>query len=916
MTHGDQTHEPLPDSEGRLQLALAVAKLGVWEVDLITRTVRWDEGCGRLYRLEPEEYPVKLDDYFPLVHPDDRERVQAAFSQAIAQKSVYEAEFRVVLKDGTIGWHSTLGQIILDDSGKAIRVVGVVQDVTVRRTAEQALRDSQERLTVAERIARLGSWRWDPRSEQVEWSETTFELYGLNPCDGAPDFQRYLSLVHPDDQPKARDRHLRMLAGADGYAGDLRVIRTDGEEIWVFSRARAIRDEAGRVIRVEGIDQDITERKLSEQALRRSEERLQLALSASQMGTYDWDILSGKLIWSSSHYEIFGYDPAEISELKYEHFINRVHPEDRPNVEKLLWESMAMKSDYAQEFRIVLPVGAIRWIASRGRYSYNPSGVAVRMLGVCQDISQFKEHESLVRQVTEQYRLLADHIADVVGILDAEGICLYVSPSLERLTGYLPEELIGRNAFELVHPGDLSRTQEAHAAARRGERSHFEFRVRRKDGQYIWVESVVKPICDAEGRLQSTVVSTRDISQRKLLEERVRQAEKLEAVGQLAGGIAHDFNNLLTVIQGCCRLLLAECPRDTLPADLLTNILQAGERGALLTRQLLAFSRQQMLKVEDFEPAKVTHESLEMLKRLLGDKIHIVEDFDYQAGTVRADRGQFDQVLMNLIVNARDAMPDGGTITVRVKAVTLDSTISSVDAHPGQYVCLSIEDQGTGMPSEIRDRVFEPFFTTKPHGRGTGLGLATVYGIVRQCGGFITVDSELGRGTCFRVYLPRHVSSTTPTPAAPSPPPPSGRQETILLVEDDESVRRFTTAVLRRHGYEVIAAASGEEALHQCQTQTRPPDLVVTDVLMPGMNGRQLADSLMSRFPGLKLLLVSGYTSEESLQQSSNNPLFAFLPKPFTPDELARTIREILDQPGPALPARPATLDHLADSRA
>ncbi|MGH7171399.1 MAG: HDOD domain-containing protein [Gemmataceae bacterium] len=384
-------------------------------------------------------------------------------------------------------------------------------------------------------------------------------------------------------------------------------------------------------------------------------------------------------------------------------------------------------------------------------------------------------------------------------------------------------------------------------------------------------------------------------------EEQLRQAQKMEAIGQLAGGVAHDFNNLLTIISGYSDLLLNGIlgPQDS-AREAVTEIRKAAERATTLTRQLLAFSRRQVLNPQVLVLNSVIQDMDKMLRRLIGEDVQLASLLAANLDAVKADPGQIEQVLLNLAVNARDAMPQGGRLTLETANVVLDETYtrSHPGIQPGPFVMLAVTDSGCGMDEATQARIFEPFFTTKGAGKGTGLGLATVYGIVKQSGGSIYVYSEVGRGTSFKVYLPRteETSIAHLRPAGPTPPARAGGQETLLIVEDDDSVRALTRTVLRGHSYNVIEAVDAEEALRWVEEHPQPIHLLVTDVVMPGMSGRALAERLSASRPELKVLYVSGYTDDAVVRHGLLEAEIAFLQKPFTPDALARKVRELLDQ--------------------
>ncbi|MBE7454113.1 MAG: response regulator [Kofleriaceae bacterium] len=389
----------------------------------------------------------------------------------------------------------------------------------------------------------------------------------------------------------------------------------------------------------------------------------------------------------------------------------------------------------------------------------------------------------------------------------------------------------------------------------------------------------------------------RDIAQRELTEAALRQAQKMEAVGRLAGGVAHDFNNILSVILTYAELLLEELPADSHLRTELEEIQRAGERATELTRQLLSFSRHQVVQPRVLELSAVIRGMERLLRRLLGEDIELVLRLPVCAN-VHADPSQIEQIVMNLAVNARDAMPRGGTMTIEVADVELDEAHAArhPGTAPGPHVVLAVRDDGVGIDPAVRERMFEPFFTTKEPGKGTGLGLSTVFGIVRQSGGHLEVESYPGDGATFRVYLPRTTRppETEPAPGRPAPQPGA---ETILLVEDDEQVRAMMAAVLRRSGYQVLDARHGAEALAVCERQAAPIALLVTDVVMPGMSGRELAERIQAVRPGLRVLYVSGYTEDAIVQHGVRDAGIAFLHKPITPDALLRKVRQVLDTP-------------------
>ena len=478
---------------------------------------------------------------------------------------------------------------------------------------------------------------------------------------------------------------------------------------------------------------------------------------------------------------------------------------------------------------------------------------------------------------------------------------LYASPGFERLTGYAAPEIVGRNCRFLQCPEtDPATVAQVRQAIREGRPCAVEILNHRKDGTHFWNALSISPIMDAEGRVTHFVGVQADITERRRLEAQYLQSQKMEAVGRLAGGVAHDFNNLLTVIQGYGAMLLGSLGPDNPSHELVGEMTRAGERAAALTRQLLAFSRQSVLAPRVLDLNAVVLDLEKMLRRVIGEDIDLAANLGPALGRVKADLGQIEQVLMNLAVNARDAMPTGGKLTIETRNIEVDEDGARrhTGLRPGRYILLAVGDTGHGMTPEVQARIFEPFFTTKEKGKGTGLGLATVHGIVQQAGGHVGVHSRPGAGTTFQVYLPRVEEMASPArPAAGGRAAPKGT-ETILLVEDEDSVRALTRLVLHGAGYRVLEASDGGEALEVGALHTGPIHLLLSDVVMPVLGGRQLAERLLTLHPEMKVLFQSGYTDDAVVRHGLSQETVHFLQKPFTPAALTQKVREVLDSAG------------------
>jgi PAS domain S-box-containing protein len=529
------------------------------------------------------------------------------------------------------------------------------------------------------------------------------------------------------------------------------------------------------------------------------------------------------------------------------------------------------------------------------------------MVVILFDITERKRAEEALRHSEEQYRLITENTKDLICTLDLQANFQYVSPSFKEVLGYSAEELRGLNAFSLIHPDDLDTTMEIYQQALTNkEAGNAEFRYRHKNGSWRVFESVGNWVFNGDGIPQRSVIVSRDITERKQTEKKMvalqaqlGQSQKIEAIGRLAGGIAHDFNNILAVIQGYSDLCLSKIPKENPLRKDIEAITNAVKRATSLIGQLLAFSRRQGMEMEVIDLNPLLQNLEEMLGRVIGEDVQLVTILADDLGRVKADPGQIEQVLLNLALNARDAMPSGGKLTIETANVTFKETDrqNHMGLMPGRYVMISITDTGVGMTQEVKERIFEPFFTTKEVGKGTGLGLSMAYGIVKQSGGHIGVDSEPGKGAAFRIYLPRVDEPTAEAEEKEMERPPSGN-ETILVVEDEEEVRKLIARILTKQGYKVLEASQGKEVFSLCEEQGGPIHLMVTDMVMPEMTGVELAQHIKQIYPEMKVLYMSGYASDRvAMEYERVQKGIEFIQKPFTVYRLASKIREVLDRP-------------------
>lgn len=645
----------------------------------------------------------------------------------------------------------------------------------------------------------------------------------------------------------------------------------------------------------------------SEAELRSTSAELQAALQRltfhvenSPLGVIEWDHHFRVQRWSRQSEQLFGWKAEEVFG-KHPNEIGFIYVEDAEAVNRVI-ESLLDGSHLrsVNRNRNYTKSGAVidcEWYESA---LFDETGRLISILSLVQDVTVREQAKQALQESEERFRATFEQAAVGLAHLGLDGRWLRVNQKLCDIIGYSFEELSQLTLPQLIYADDLdtNREQARRLVVDEIQTYSLEQRYTRKDSSLVWVNVTVSLLRDASGQPKYFIGVVEDITERKQLEEQYRHAQKMEAVGRLAGGIAHDFNNLLTVINGYSELALHGLTEFDPLQKSIREIRKAGERAARLTHQLLAFSRQQILQPEILDLHEVITDISKMLTRLIGEDIELVIITKAGLHRVKADPGQIEQVVMNLAVNARDAMPQGGKLTIDLANVELadDFARRHLRLAPGSYVRLAISDTGVGMDKRTLSRIFEPFFTTKEQGKGTGLGLATVYGIVNQSGGSILVYSEPGWGTTFKIYLPQIKEVSESTSVSLPQEHPSQRGETILLVEDEPGVRNLVRDTLKEDGYIVLEASNSAEALLLCEQHPGQIHLLFTDVVMPGLSGRQLAERLLPLRPELKILYMSGYTDDAIVRHGVLEPGVAFLHKPFTPQILARKVREVLDE--------------------
>ena len=630
-----------------------------------------------------------------------------------------------------------------------------------------------------------------------------------------------------------------------------------------------------------------------------STQELSRALRVAETGVWAWDARTGQVRWSPELERLFGVEVGSFAGT-FEAWRELIHPADLSHVDAALAAAVAGGgASYRFEHRVARSAAGERWLRCVGAVERDASGALLGTIGTTTDVTAEREAVTHLREREAQYRLFSELASDYVYIIELSDLTrpTIVAGSFERTTGYTLEGLVEAGGwYEVMLPEHRAAAARLIDELRRGQPVVHEYRIVDGHGEVRWLQDRIRPLADEHGVMVRFMGGVRDITERKQLEEQLIHAQKLEGLARLAGTMAHDFSNLVLILQAAVHMLGKTAPGTIEHGAALGDLRQVSERAAELTRSLLAFARRQVTETRSVTVAHLLREAEPILRRVTGETVELRLEPGTDGLAVRTDPGKIQLALINLVSNARDAMPGGGTVTISAREVRLGQgdLDRPPELAPGRWVVLDVRDTGIGMTPEVRSRVFEPFFTTKG-ASGTGLGLATSHGIARQLGGTITVSSTPGRGASFRVYLSSHTEGD-PFLAPDLPKPGSvGGTERILLVEDDADVRRVASRTLQDVGYQVREAKSAEEALALTEGDLGAAQLLVSDVRLGGMSGAQLAERLAHRFPALRVLLVSGYVEDAGALSIVSSGRFLFLAKPFSPDGLVARVREALD---------------------
>lgn len=947
-----QAEESLKTSEAELRALFAAMNDVIFVLDFEGRYLKIaPTDPTYLYKPSTDLINKTVHEVFP---EEDAVFFLEHINHALKEGQMHRVEYHLQLDEAEIWFEGSVSPLTKDS------VIWVARDITERKQAEEKLRQSEHQLAEAQHLARIGSWNWDLQNNTLTWSEEHYHIFGVDPQKFNLAYEPMVAeFVHPDDRDLVKETVENALKTQESFGFDYRIIRRDGSERIVHCRGNFVSDNQEKPTRMYGTVQDVTERRQADEEQERlttqlESQRQRINNIVSSVPGIVWEAWGGpdtampRTDFVSDYVKtLLGYSVEEwLSTPNF--WLSIVHPDDRELAAQTAAAYFSKGEKGTMQFRWVSKSGQAVWVESNFAVIKDDEDRPVGLRGVTIDITERKQAENLQLRRAANAALRADISAALaesdgsfqsmlencskamVQHLDAAFALIWTLNEEENVLELQasagmyahksgPYARVPVGVFKI---GLVAREQQPHISndlmndpdARDKEWIRCEGMIafagypliieNRLMGvmaifaRHRLAEDTIDALASVADVISQGIDRKRTKEALRQSEERLRQSQKLESIGQLAGGIAHDFNNLLTAITGYSELSLRKLRSDDPLRRNLEEIKKAGDRAAALTRQLLAFSRKQVLQPKILDLNSVVLDFEKMLQRLIGEDIELRTVLEPEIGSLKADPGQIEQVIMNLVVNARDAMPQGGKLTIETKNVFLDENYARQRAVviPGSYIMLAVSDTGTGIDQETQKRIFEPFFTTKAMDQGTGLGLATVYGIIKQSGGYIWVYSEMGQGSSFKIYLPRVDDDMPDCKRSDDEQKTVQGTETILLAEDEEVVRMFTRELLESYGYRVLEAANGGAALSICERHRERIDLLITDVIMPEMSGRDLAENVSRLRPEVKVLYMSGYTDDAIVNHGVLDEGINFIQKPFAPDTFGQAVKRVLNK--------------------
>ncbi len=896
----EQSQDALEKSRSLHAESERIGKVGGWELDIDTQQQVWTEEVYRIHEVD-SAYKPTVSKAIGFCTPTSRPIIERAVQRAIHHNEPFDVELEILTARGNLRWIHAIGKPDLNRR----KVVGFFQDITEHKRAEDALSKSEERFRLSMEATSDGLWDWTILTDEAYFSPANYSMLGYDDGSSPTNVSDWMALIHPDDYERVQRARADCIEGRTGHIEvEYRMRARNGEWRWILGRGKCIvRDSDGRAIRLVGTQVDITEHMRAQEELLRNQALLRVVLDGAPVPIYLKDREGRVLMANPVALQTVGKQATEVLGKTSLEYI------DDPETGRAIMEHdlRVMESGVADsiEYAMPGPAGSRVFVSAKSPYR-DLEGRVIGVVVVSRDITAGKRAEEELRENERRLNSIYNTVSDVIFHLavEPEGRFRFVSVNAAflRVTGLGKEAVVGKTVDEVIPKPSLTMVLEKYRQAIEQNAIVYweetsDYPVGRLSG-----EVSVAPVYDEKGRCTHLVGSVHDVTNRKQAEQeaaslqlQLAQAQKMESIGRLVGGIAHDFSNLMSVILLHGDLALQELASGDPLTEPVTAMLQAANRAVEMTRQLMTFSRKQVPQTEVLNLNSLAAECEKLVRPLIGEDIHLAVIPGSRLGLVKADAGQLSQIIMNMAVNSRDAMPDGGSLTIETADFELDEAHARAnpDAKPGSYVMLAVRDTGIGMDKETQARVFDPFFTTKEVGKGTGLGLSMVYGIVKQSGGFVILHSELGLGAEFQIYLPAVLDTPEAVLAAEMAPEERG-VGTILVVEDETALRNPVRRLLEGAGYRVLVSRDTNDAIQIALRHHGAIDLLLTDVVMPDMSGPQLAEHLHPLYPRMKVLYMSGYP--EPRQPNSALPWDVdFIQKPFTKQKLLHRLREVLE---------------------